>query len=74
MAQLARRNRTAKAMAQVLAMIAETQPEFAPHQPRPARETDEWLWDNATEFSAALEKYYAGHVMLAGRAGKRARL
>jgi hypothetical protein len=25
--------------------------------PRPVRETDEWLWESATEFCASLDRY-----------------
>ena len=46
-----------KAIAEVLAMIADAHPEFAPHHPRPVCETEEWLWENATEFCAALDRY-----------------
>jgi hypothetical protein len=49
-----RRDRKTKAIAEVLAMIADAHPELDPHQPRPVRETDEWLWESATEFCAAL--------------------
>ena len=52
-----RRDRKARATAEVLAMIADVHPKRAPHRPRPARETDEWLWESATEFCAALERY-----------------
>ena len=52
-----RRDRKARATAEVLAMIADVHPELAPHRPRPARETDEWLWESATEFCAALDRY-----------------
>jgi hypothetical protein len=52
-----RRDRKAKAIAEVLAMIADAHPETSPHHPRPCRETDEWLWESATEFCAALERY-----------------
>jgi hypothetical protein len=58
-----RRDRKAKATAEVLAMIADAHPELASHRPHPVRETDEWLWESATEFSAALEKYYAERTM-----------
>jgi hypothetical protein len=27
------------------------------HYPRPVCETDEWLWQSATEFCAALDRY-----------------
>ena len=60
MINLSRRNRKAKAFAEVLAMIADTQPELAPQ--RSVRETDEWLWESATEFCAALDRY-AGHAL-----------
>jgi hypothetical protein len=56
-----RRDRKSKAIAEVLAMIADAHPELAPHRPRSVRETDERLWESATEFSTALEKYYAVH-------------
>jgi hypothetical protein len=52
-----RRDRKTKAIAEVLAMIAEAHPELAPHDPRPVCETDEWLWENATEFCAALDRF-----------------
>ena len=51
------RNRKTKAIAEVLAMIADAHPELAPHHPRSVRETDEWLWESATEFCAALDRY-----------------
>jgi hypothetical protein len=53
------RNRKTKAIAEVLAMIADAHPELTPHHPRPVRETDEWLWESATEFCAALDRYAA---------------
>jgi hypothetical protein len=46
-----------KTIAEVLAMIADAHPEIAPNQPRPVRESDEWLWECATEFCAALNRY-----------------
>jgi hypothetical protein len=52
-----RRDSKTKAIAEVLAMIADAHPEFAPHHPRPVCETEEWLWENATEFCAALDRY-----------------
>ena len=56
-----RRDREVKAIAEVLAMIAA--PELAPYRPRAGRETNEWLREeSASEFSAALEKYYAAHT------------
>jgi hypothetical protein len=54
-----RRDRKAKAIAEVLAMIADGYPPLAPHRPRPVLETEEWLFESATEFIEALEKYYA---------------
>ena len=52
------RDRRAKAIAEVLAMIDANLP-LAPHQPRPVLETEERLFESATEFFEALEKYYA---------------
>jgi hypothetical protein len=63
MIQSSRRDRKTKAIAEVLAMMVDAHRELAPREPRPVRETDEWLWENATEFSAALEKYFAEHAM-----------
>jgi hypothetical protein len=57
-----RRQRKTKAIAEALAMIADAHPPLAPHQPHPVRETDEWLWESATEFCAALDRY-AGRAM-----------
>ena len=54
-----RRDRKAKAVAEVLAMMADAYPPLAPHRPRPILETEEWLFESATEFSEALEKYCA---------------
>jgi hypothetical protein len=55
-----RRDRKTKAFAETLVMIADTQPhpELVRHRLRPIRETDdEWLWESATEFCAALDRY-----------------
>jgi hypothetical protein len=49
-----------KAIAEMLAMIADTHPVSASQHPRLGRELDEWLWEDATEFCAALE-FYAAH-------------
>jgi hypothetical protein len=57
-----RRDRKAKAVAEVLAMMADAYPPLAPQRPRPVLETDEWLFEGATEFIEALEKYYAGRA------------
>jgi hypothetical protein len=52
-----RRDRKAKAIAEVLAIIADANQKPVPHPPRPTRETNEWLWESATEFCAALDCY-----------------
>jgi hypothetical protein len=52
-----RRDRKAKAIAEVLAMIANAQAPLAPHRPRPVLEADERLFETAAEFCEALEKY-----------------
>ncbi len=54
-----RRDRKAKAIAEVLAMIADGYPLLAPNRLRPVLEREEWLFESATEFIEALEKYYA---------------
>jgi hypothetical protein len=54
-----RRDRKAKAIAEVLAMIADAYPPLAPHRPRPVLEAEEWLFGSVTEFIEALEQYYA---------------
>jgi hypothetical protein len=51
-----RRDRKTKAIAEALAMIPNVHPELVP-RPRPVRETDEWLWESATEFCAAMDRY-----------------
>jgi len=61
------RERKIKAIAEVLAMISDAHPELVRHRPRPVRETDEWLWESATEFCAALD-HYAGRTMEIKRA------
>ena len=52
-----RRDRKTKAIAEALAMFADAHPELVPNRPRPVHETDEWLWESATEFCAALDRY-----------------
>ena len=52
-----RRDSKTKAIAEVLAMIADAPPAIEPHRPCPVRETDEWLWESVTEFCAALDRY-----------------
>jgi hypothetical protein len=54
-----RRDRKTKAIAEVLAMIADAHPKLVLDRPQPVRESDEWLWENATEFCAALDRYGA---------------
>jgi hypothetical protein len=56
------RDRKAKAIAEVLAMI-DADLLLAPHRPRPVLETEEWLFESATEFIEAREKYYAERAM-----------
>jgi len=63
MTHSSRRERRTKAIAEVLAMIADAYPELAPDRPDSDREADEWLWDIATGFCAALDRY-------AGRAAR----
>ena len=65
-----RRERKTKAIAEALAMIADAHPPLAPHQPYPVRETDAWLWESATEFCAALDRY-AGRAMEIKRENRR---
>src|ERR1700736_5277491 len=54
MIHTSRRDRKAKAIAEVRAMITNVQ---APHRPRPVLEADERLFETAAEFCAALEIY-----------------
>src|ERR1700730_12589441 len=65
-----RRDRKTTAIAEALAMIADAHPELEPHRPRPVHETDEWLWESATEFCAALDRY-AGRAMEIKRENRR---
>jgi hypothetical protein len=57
MIQFSRRDRRAKAIAEVLAMIANAQHPLPARRPDPIREPDEWLSQCATEFCAALDMY-----------------
>jgi hypothetical protein len=57
-----RRDRKAKAIAEVLAMIADAHPQITPHRPHPVLETKEWLFESAAEFIEALGEYYAKHA------------
>lgn len=56
------RDRKTKAVAELLAMIADDHPPLTPHQPRPVLDSEEWLFESATEFIEALEKYYTGRA------------
>ena len=57
-----RRDRHARAIAELLAMIADAYPETEREWQRPARATnEESLWEDVTEFSAALERFSASH-------------
>ena len=67
MIRSSRRDRKTKAFAEALAMIADAHPEFDPRRLRPLGEIDEWLWESATEFCAALD-HYAGRTMEIKRA------
>jgi hypothetical protein len=62
MIRSSRRDRSVKAFAEVLAMIASAQHPPTLHGPLPAHETDDWLSEAATKFCAALDAY-AKHAM-----------
>ena len=65
-----RRDRQAKAIAELLAMIAEAHPEIGGGRPRPAfAANEESLWEDVTEFSAALERFRANcrHHRISGK-------
>jgi hypothetical protein len=64
------RDRKAKAIAEVLAMITNAYPPPAAHRPRPVHETDEWLWESATDFCAAMDRY-AEHAVEIKRQNQR---
>ena len=53
-----RRNRRTKAIAEALAMIASAR-ELEPHRLDAAADVEEALYESATEFCAALERYAA---------------
>jgi hypothetical protein len=59
MTHSSRRERRTKAIAEVLAMIADAYPELAPDRPDSDREAEEWLWEIASGFCAALDRYAA---------------
>jgi hypothetical protein len=54
-----RRDRKARAIAEVLAMIADAHPSITPHRPHQVLETDDGFFGSAAEFIEALDKYYA---------------
>jgi hypothetical protein len=62
MTHSSRRDPKIEAIAEVLAMIADADPKLAPQYRRPVRETDDWLWESATEFCAALDRYEGTRV------------
>jgi hypothetical protein len=53
------RDRKARDIAEVLAMIADAHPSIAPHRPHQVLETDDGIFGSAAEFIEALDKYYA---------------
>jgi hypothetical protein len=60
MTNSARRDRKAKAIAEMLAMIADADPGIGGGGPRPAfGDNEESLCDDVTEFGAALERFCA---------------
>jgi hypothetical protein len=60
---------TAKAVAEYFALIADAHP--APHPLDTMREADEELWECATEFGAAIEKFCAEHAPSARASDRR---
>jgi len=69
-----RRDRKAKAIAEVLAVIGDAHPPRAPHRPRPVLEADEWLFESATEFFTALENMPSALSKLRKRTNDKASL
>jgi hypothetical protein len=59
MTHLSRRERRTKAIAEVLAIIADAYPELAPDRPDFDREAEEWLGEIASGFCATLDSYAA---------------
>ncbi len=70
MTRSSRRERRIKAIAEVLAMIADDYPELTPDRLDSDREADEWLWEIATGFCGALDRY-AEHRMQIKRTPRR---
>jgi len=62
MIRSSRRDPKVRAIAEVLAMIADADTKLVPQYRRPVREADDWPWENAAEFCAALDRY-AGRAM-----------
>jgi hypothetical protein len=62
MIQSSRKDRKAKAIAEVLALIDDMEPVYRPEHPPMADGKDEKLWEDATAFGAALEKLFDGHL------------
>jgi hypothetical protein len=56
MTRSSRRERRTKAIAEVLAMITDAYPVLAPVRPDSDREAEEWLWEIASGFCAALDR------------------
>jgi hypothetical protein len=52
-----RRTRRAKAFAEALAMTADAYLPLMRRRPLPILDAEEWLFESATEFCAALEKF-----------------
>ncbi len=71
MIQSPRRDRKAKALAEALALIADTDPVCRPEHPALTDSENERLWEDATAFGAALDKLFARHMDR--KAGKPAR-
>ena len=67
-----RKDRKAKALAEVLALIAETGAACGTEHPQLPDSEDERLWQDATAFGAALEKLFDRHPdRRVGKPGRR---
>ena len=72
MIQSSRRDRKAKALAEVLALIADAGPVCRPEHAALTVSEDERLWEDATAFGAALDKLFDRHMgRKAAKAGRR---
>ena len=67
-----RRTCTAKAIAEYLALIADVHHEFSPHLLDPVRAAGKELWQCATEFGAAMEKFCAERTISMSVSNRRA--